>query len=60
MVAPGLGALPLLQPLLLPALLPPESGAAGAQPPPPPRLPSLVPNWTPTYNMSESTIVMPW
>ena len=27
------------------------------QGPPPP---SLVPNWTPTYNMSESTLVMPW
>jgi len=58
MVAPGLAALPLLR---LPLLLA-ENGAAaaGAQPPPPPRLPSLVPNWTPTYNMSESTIVMPW
>ena len=55
MVAPGLAALPLLLPLLLA-----ENGAAVAQPPPPPRLPSLVPNWTPTYNMSESTIVMPW
>ena len=55
-MAPRLAALPLLLPLLQPA----ESGVAGAQPPPPPRLPSLVPNWTPTYNMSESTIVMPW
>ena len=58
-MAPGFGA-PL--PLLLPLLLLAESGAAGEQQPqqPPPRLPSLVPNWAPTYNMSESTIVMPW
>eukprot|EP01051_Picozoa_sp_SAG22_P011968 SAG22_NODE_1201_length_5182_cov_3.788904_5_plen_237_part_00 len=51
---PRLGCLPAGYPV------PPAGHHAGPHPgPPPPGPPPLVPKWTPTFNMSESTVIMP-
>ena len=55
---PRLGCLPAGKPA--PPVGPPGvHPAPGPGPPPPPGPPPLVPKWPPTFNMSESTVIMP-